>query len=270
MQALPKISIVVPSFNQASYLEETILSVLNQDYKNYELILIDGKSTDESIKIIQNYSSCFAYWVSEEDNGQTDALIKGFQKASGEIFYWLCSDDILLPGVLFKVAEIFKKNKDLDFLYGDTEYLYPDGTRILKPRISYHYETMLRAFNIVAQPSSFFTSKIYKKVGGLDPNLNYAMDYDLFLRFGENAEWIQLKESLSLYRIHEMSKTVNDKFRFEKEWLRCREKITNRSSNWIDKFYWYLYTIRVVWMFFYERGIIKIKYDRRKYFPLDV
>ena len=116
----PLISIVVPSFNQGSYIEETLQSIISQDYKNKEIIVIDGKSNDQTVNILQKYNDHLTYWCSEPDKGQTDALIKGFNFAKGDIFYWLCSDDLLLPGVLKQIAHLFEINNNLDFIYGDT------------------------------------------------------------------------------------------------------------------------------------------------------
>lgn len=265
MNASIKISIVVPSYNQAEFIEGTLLSVINQDYPNKELIVIDGGSTDGTLGILRRYAEHIKYWVSEKDGGQTHALIKGFNVSSGDVFCWLCSDDQFLPGTLSTVSELFGQDNLLQMVYGDTDYLYPNGERVSKPRIAYHYDTMLRAFNIIAQPSSFFTADIYRSVGGLDPSLNYAMDYDLFLRFGREVRWKQVRRPLSLYRIHPSSKTVSQAERFEEEWWRCREKITGEAKTLRAMAMWHLYTMRVVLRFFVERRIIKIGYDRRKY-----
>lgn len=262
---LPLISIVIPSYNQGQYIEETLKSIFVQDYKNYEIIVIDGNSEDQTKDIINKYKDKIYYYCSEPDNGQTEALIKGFNISRGEIFYWLCSDDQLLPGVLRLISEIFRKNKDLDFVYGDTVYLYPDKTTNIKPRIRYHYKTMLWAFNIIAQPSCFFSKNIFLKSGGLDPKLNYSMDYDLFLRFGPKPKFIQIKKPLSLYRIHATSKTVNDVNKFLKEWSYTRTKITKIPYGITHKILWFLYTLRVVIAYFFERRIIKILPDNKKY-----
>ena len=261
----PKISVIVPSYNQGIYLAETIESIIDQEYPNCELIVIDGGSTDNSVEIIEKYQKHIDFWVSEPDHGQCDALIKGFNRATGDIFCWLCSDDKYLPGTLKIIAENFQSNPTIDLVYGDTDYLYPDGSLVKKPRISYHYQTMLRAFNIIAQPSSFFRARIYRQIGGLDPSLDFAMDYDLFIRFGPKLNCLQLKKSLSLYRLHPSSKTVSLTKKFDDEWWRVRSKVLGRSIGLWDRLMWWLFTARVVWRFFIERGVVKITYDKRKF-----
>ncbi|GAG62509.1 unnamed protein product [marine sediment metagenome] len=115
----PRISVITPSYNQGRFLEKTILSVLNQNYPNLEYIIIDGGSTDESINIIKKYENYIDYWVSEKDRGQADALNKGFKKATGDIIGWQNSDDIYLPSVFLKIAELFKQNPKIDIIYGN-------------------------------------------------------------------------------------------------------------------------------------------------------
>lgn len=265
MQQLPKISIVIPSFNQADFIEETIKSVLDQEYPYLELIVIDGASTDQSAAIIKRYEDRLTYWVSEPDKGQTDALCKGFEKATGEIMGWLCSDDLLKSGSLDLAAALFRLEEKFDVIYGDTEYLYPDGWVQPKPRVSYDYEIMLRSFNLIPQPSSFFTRAIYEKVGGLDRSLHYAMDYDLFLRFGRDAKVRHFPVMLSTYRLHASSKTVSDKPKFHAEWDAVRSRMLGRPLGMRDVFARYYYLAKVVLKFGIERGLWKFRYDNRKY-----
>ena len=127
--AWPRISIVTPSFNQGRFLERTILSVLNQNYPNLEYIVMDGGSTDESVEIIKKYENYLAYWISEKDNGQSDAIKKGFQKSTGEILAWLNSDDIYLSGALRGVAGFFRDGKGTEVVYGNRYIIDEPTTR---------------------------------------------------------------------------------------------------------------------------------------------
>ena len=115
----PKISIVIPSYNQGQFLEETILSVINQQYPNLELFVVDGASDDNSVEVIKKYEQHLTWWESEKDKGQSDAINKGFAKATGEIISWLCSDDLYMPGALKKVATLFQQQNDgVGLIYG--------------------------------------------------------------------------------------------------------------------------------------------------------
>ena len=126
----PRITVVTPSFNQGRFLEETIQSVLYQDYPNLEYIVIDGGSTDGSSDIIRRYSDQLAYWVSRPDRGQTDALIQGFGRASGDVLCWLCADDVWEPGTLREVGRIFASQPETRAVYGDAAFVDAQGRRI--------------------------------------------------------------------------------------------------------------------------------------------
>ncbi len=186
---LPKISVVTPSLNQAQYLEATIKSILDQKYPNLEYIIIDGGSDDGSVEIIQRYSDHLAYWVSEPDEGQTDALIKGFQRSSGEIMAWLCSDDIYEPYTLHEVANIFVRNPEWEVVYGDSFWIDADG-RPIRPRKEIRFNRFISLYdgNYIPQPSTFWRRGIYERVGGLDAQWDLAMDADLWFRFAEFTE----------------------------------------------------------------------------------
>lgn len=189
MNALPKISVVTCSYNQGRFLEETIRSVLDQGYGNLEYIIIDGGSTDESVDIIRRYADRLAYWVSEPDAGQTDALIKGFRRATGDIEGWLCSDDLLEPGALHEVAAYFRENPGAEAVYGDATLVGIDGTP-LRPKKEHPFNRFiwLHAHNFIPQPSMFWRRDLYERVGGLDPRFDAAMDADLWIRFAEVTE----------------------------------------------------------------------------------
>jgi len=146
----PKISVVTPSYNQAEFLERTILSVLNQNYPNLEYIIIDGGSTDGSVEIIKKYEKYLAYWVSEKDRGQAHALNKGFEKSTGDLIGWQNSDDIYLPGAFFKVAEAYKKKPNYDVYFGSVYFVDRDDKIIRGLRflifIPYHIKNNIVPF----------------------------------------------------------------------------------------------------------------------------
>jgi glycosyltransferase involved in cell wall biosynthesis len=180
-----KISIVIISYNQGEFLEETILSVLNQTYINTEVILIDGGSSDNSIDIINKYKDEFSYWVSEKDNGQSDAIIKGFNKSSGDIITWINSDDLLSLNAAKTVAELAEKNKTSNAVfYGDGLIIDENGKiheKLKYGRFNYFVAKTLGP--TISQPGTFFSKEVYKELGGIDVSLHYGMDLDLFNNF---------------------------------------------------------------------------------------
>jgi glycosyltransferase involved in cell wall biosynthesis len=258
----PRITIVTPSFNQARYLEETICSVLEQGYPNLEYIVMDGGSTDGSVEIIEKYAEHIDYWVSEPDGGQAAALASGFARATGDVYGWLCSDDVYKPGALALAGAMFELVGDLTLVYGDTEYLYPDGTRQWKPRISYHPPTM-RYFNVVSQPSAFFSASAYRQCGGIDTSLGYAMDYDLFLRIGTSARCVNVPVVMSTYRMHDVSKTISERERFIEENWAIREKVFGRGYGKVEALRLRYHFGRAFVRYRVERGVWKFGEDRR-------
>jgi glycosyltransferase involved in cell wall biosynthesis len=206
----PRISIVTPSYNQGRYIEETIRSVLLQNYPNLEYVIIDGCSTDESLEIIKKYEPWLTYWVSEPDRGQSHAINKGFQHASGDIFNWLCSDDALLQGALFKVAEYIKLG-DPHWLIGNS-FLFDDLTRkTVKLRTPKSFSidnlTRWRGFAI-HQPAVFWNARLHELAFGLDEKLHYCMDMDLWLRFYLIVRPEMVQDYFSLSRHHRDAKTT--------------------------------------------------------------
>jgi glycosyltransferase involved in cell wall biosynthesis len=217
------ISIVTPSYNQGHYLRETIESVINQqgDF-HLDYIVVDGGSKDESIEIIRHYERMLNEgawpvrcrgiryrWISEKDKGQTDAIMKGFRMAEGEILAWLNSDDTYLPGALLKVVNIFEREPVVSVLYGRTHFTDEKGGIMGKyPTEPFDYGR-LAMFNFICQPSVFFRRRAFEEVGGLDTSLHYVMDYDLWIRLGQRFAFRYLPEYLSTYRLHEESKTIS-------------------------------------------------------------
>lgn len=205
----PKISVVTPSFNQGQYIESTILSVLEQGYPNLEYIIVDGGSTDGTVEVIERYSRQLAYWVSEPDEGQTDALIKGFGRASGDIMCWLCSDDLYESKTLQEVAEVFVEHPDWQVVYGDSFWIDADSRPIrFKKEIPYNRFIWMYDHNYLPQPSTFWRRGIYERVGGLDPRMQLAMDGDLWARFAEHTTLHHVPRAWSRMRYYPEQKNL--------------------------------------------------------------
>lgn len=200
-------SVITPSFEQGPWLQECLDSVRanSQDGISIEHIVIDGGSRDASLEILQNQD--FARWVSEPDRGQTHAINKGFAIASGEIFSYLCSDDILEPGALAAVAEAFGRDPCLDVVYGDGYFLEGDsGWKRLKP-VGPFTPRRLRSGNFLIQPSVFWRREVYDRFGPLDLALEFCMDHEYWLRICAETRWHHLPSPLSTCRLHTSAKT---------------------------------------------------------------
>lgn len=205
----PKISIVTPSYNQGQFLEETIRSVLLQGYPNLEYIIMDGGSTDNSVEIIKKYEPWLTSWVSEKDNGQADAIHRGFEKATGEIIGWLNSDDYLLPRALKAVGAEFAHDLDLEFVIGAGICVLECGKLNSKIyAIPQDFISLMCVGQLFMQMSSFWRASIYREVGGLDTSLHFAFDYDLFLRLAHKRTPKYIEKQISAFRVHSMSKTM--------------------------------------------------------------
>ena len=203
-----KISIVIPSLNQGTFLEATLRSLLVQDYLDLELIVIDGGSTDGSLEIIRHYATSLSYWESTPDRGQSHALNKGFAHVHGEIWGWLNSDDLLEPGVLSRVAGTFADDAEIGVVYGDSVYVGEDGETVIERFPGEPYSRLRHlAHRFIAQPSCFFRTSIVSPA--LREDLQYCMDYDLWLRLAARGVKFQyVPETFSRYRLHEQSKSV--------------------------------------------------------------
>jgi len=205
----PKISVVTPSYNQAEFLERTILSVLNQNYPNLEYIIIDGGSTDGSVEIIKKYEKYLAYWVSEPDRGQAHALNKGFEKATGDLVGWQNSDDIYLPGAFFKVAEIYEKKPDYDVYFGNVYFIDENDEIIRDLRfVKFSPFSLIYEGTVLANQSSFISRKVFNKYGYLNENYKFAMDYEFWMRI-RKGKFLFVSEFLGCFRLHDSAKTFN-------------------------------------------------------------
>lgn len=238
-------SIITPSYNQGAFLAETIESVISQDGDfSVDYIIIDGGSTDNSLDIIKRYDTVLQNgnwpitcrgiryrWVSERDNGQTDALMKGFRMANGEIFAWLNSDDTYRPGALKTAADFFRNHPDTGLLYGDAHYCDAAGTTVGKYRTDTFDLVKLASANIICQPAAFVRRSAFEAVGGLDETLDFVMDYDLWIKVGGRFSCHYTPQPLATYRLHEASKTINSDtlIRNSEESL----GVTRRHFDWV-------------------------------------
>ncbi|TAE71626.1 MAG: glycosyltransferase, partial [Bacteroidetes bacterium] len=218
----PKITIVTPSYNQAHFLEQTILSVLNQNYPNLEYMIIDGGSQDNSVEIIKKYEEKLTFWVSEKDKGQSDAINKGLRKATGDIFNWLNSDDYYNEKTLWEVATEFVKNPDLKMLSGKSRVFRGEETISISNGTDIYADNLPRTIGMarIDQPETFFHASAYQKMGEIDTALHYLMDRDWWVKylllFGlSNTK--KVDKNWVNFRLHQDSKTVSQSELFDVE-----------------------------------------------------
>lgn len=242
----PKISIVTPSYNQGKFIEETILSVLNQNYPNLEYIIIDGCSIDNSIKIVKKYENRIAYWVSEKDRGQSHAANKGFKRVTGDIIGWLNSDDTYLPQCFEYVVKAFRENPDTEVVYGNFVQTNEENKVLRKRHVfsKFRYETLL-FHNYLGQPAIFFKKRVLDKIGYLDESLHYTMDWDFFLRMKRQCKIVHVNRFLAICRLHSESKTFyqwKDKA-LEDGHTFAKNKIKKFQNNTMNSLYYDIYRI---------------------------
>ena len=214
-----KISIIVPSYNQGKFLEETLLSIFSQQYPSLEVFVIDGGSNDGSVDIIKKYEDKIDYWVSEKDSGQSEAINKGFKKATGDILCWLCSDDLYMPGALHKVNEIFSSlPENVGLLHCNTEMFR--NNHIVRYDKGYPNLTMERLLAGMGfpQPSSFYRRKGVLETGFLNEKFHFGMDYDLISRLLMICDFKYCDFLFSRYRLHGDSKSTTSVSKFLEEW----------------------------------------------------
>jgi len=225
MDNRPLVSIITPSYNQGKFLEETIRSIKDQTYKNIEHIIIDGGSTDNSIDIIKQYQASLAYWVSEPDNGQTDAINKGFRRAQGTIIAWLNSDDVYLPKAVETAVESLTRDPSVDMLYGACELIDQDGRKVglVESKAFSMRKLLMMANSYIAQPTVFFRKNLLKSIGYLDTSLDYVMDYDYWLRIGKQHTIRNIPDTLAKFRLHSASKSVHDAIPMHREACKVRD-----------------------------------------------
>src|SRR5512146_2847854 len=222
---LPKVSIIMPSYNQGRFLETSICSVLEQDYPNIEFILVDGGSKDHSLEIIQRYQQHFAWWVSEKDKGHADALNKGFAHATGEILAWLNSDDTYFPGAVSEAVAFLVAHPEVGMVYGDANLIDDSGRTVGKFAAKQtDYRRMLRGSVHIPQATTFFRADLWRQVGPLDLSLFFAFDYDLWVKLAKISKIAYVPRLWADFRMHNLGKSVKNDDRCYPDMIRVYER----------------------------------------------
>jgi GT2 family glycosyltransferase len=219
------VSIITPSYNQAKYLEQTILSVLNQDYLRIEYIVVDGASTDGSVEIIEKFADKLTYWESKKDKGQADAINKGFARATGEIIAWLNSDDYYLPGAISAAVKVFEENPDVVLVYGDM--LAVDENGMTFNALTYKQLTLadLFCFQIIGQPAVFMRRSALQKTSGLNPTFHFLLDHLLWIQIAKQGKLLHVNQTWAAARYHAEAKNIAKAAEFGREAFRILETI---------------------------------------------
>jgi glycosyltransferase involved in cell wall biosynthesis len=229
--ATPLVSIITPSYNQAAYLEDTLRSVFCQDYNHIEYLVIDGGSTDSSPEIIQRYADQLAYWVSEKDQGQADAINKGFQRAKGEIVAWINSDDCYYRcDVVSQAVAVFQAHPEVGMVYGNGVMVDAIG-RLLDwhPYRQYTLSDLL-AFNVLLQPAVFMRQAALRQAGYLRPESHLILDHELWVRIAADYPIRHVNEYWAVERTHEDAKTIALSARFVDEAFRFVEGLRSEPQ----------------------------------------
>jgi GT2 family glycosyltransferase len=217
------VSIITPSYNQALYLEQTMQSVLEQDYPDIEYIVVDGGSTDDSAEIIKKYADSLAYWISERDSGQAEAINKGFARANGEILAWLNSDDYYMRNTVSVAARCFEQNPDVVMVYGDMLAVDGEGQTINVLRYKQLSLEDLLCFQIIGQPSVFFRRSALEKTGWLEPSFHFMLDHHLWIRLAQEGRILHVPQVWSAARYHPAAKNRAQAAEFGREAFRVLE-----------------------------------------------
>jgi glycosyltransferase involved in cell wall biosynthesis len=257
-------SIVIANYNYGQFIEKAILSVINQDFDSYELIIIDGGSKDNSIEIIKKYTDKIAYWVSEPDKGQSDAFNKGFARAKGQYYFWLNADDLLMPHTLSKAYSYLQKHPSCLWLAGNMVKINTDGKIIACCNGPRWVNLLIKNGSVyVYGPTTFFHNTLLEKVGDFDVNLHYSMDTDLWYRFINNGyKFERLNHYCWAFRVHELSKTSssfagNTSETHLKEQILIKEKNNYQNKRYV---YYLLSLFKIVSGCYIKSFVDSLKY----------
>lgn len=239
----PLVSIVTPSYNQGIFIERTINSVLSQDYQNIEYWVIDGGSSDNTIDILEKYNDSRFHWLSEKDDGQTNAINKGLKLTNGQIQAFLNSDDLYLPKTISKVVNFLQENSTIDMVYGKCEFTDKDDNIIgtfgesqgsINPNKN-NFKRMVYQGDSFPQPTTFWRRSVTEKTGLFNESLNYTMDYDFFLRVSKDFNISYIDSVLAYYRLHADSKTVSQE---KLHWQEAMNVSLQYGLRKTDLWYW--------------------------------
>lgn len=221
---------MTPSYNQAAYLEQTLTSVLEQDYPRLEYLVVDGASTDGSVDIICKYADKLAWWISEKDSGQAEAINKGLSRANGEIIAWLNSDDYYLPDAISAVVKTFQENSDVVLVYGNMLAVDEHGETINV--LEYGQLTLedLLCFQIIGQPAVFFRREALEKAGNLDITYHCFLDHHLWLRIALQGRVLHVDEIWAAARYHAEAKNVANPIEFSREAFRTLDWVKTQPG----------------------------------------
>lgn len=229
----PTISIITASYNQGQFIQRTIESVLDQGVEGLEYVVMDGGSSDQTLDILKQYNGRLT-WVSEADKGQADAINKGFQATSGEIFGWLNSDDIYYPGALSAVQNYFAAHPEVMALYGDGHHI-DAAENIIEPYYTEDWDfERLKEVCYLCQPAVFLRREVFEQYGLLNTDLNFCMDYEYWLRVGRHQPFARLNKLLAGSRLHDETKTLGQRVTFHREIIEMmKARIGYPPARWI-------------------------------------
>lgn len=239
----PLVTIVTPSFNQGEFIEATIQSVLDQDYDKVEYIVVDGGSTDETLTILRKYESRLT-WISEPDQGQSDAINKGWRMASGDILAWLNSDDMYMPGAVRAAVDTFLQSPHLGMVYGNARIIGRQGELLRDFNPSKFGNLWVKWFGSLPQPTTFFNADVIKQVGMLDIKLNYSMDHDLFLRVAQATPIVYLPRFQAIMRYYMGTKTSKN---IMKNWQEKIVVLKRYNRFWFLSWIYFCYSRYRLW-----------------------
>ena len=211
------VSVVTPSYNQAAYLEQTLRSVLDQGYPELEYLVVDGGSTDGSLDIIRRYAGRLAWWTSEPDRGQAEAINKGMQRARGEIVAWLNSDDLYLPGAVAGAVKAFAARPQAVMVYGNTRAIDAAGRTLNVLRYRQWGLDDLLCYQIIGQPAVFMRRTAFEAAGGLDPSYHFMLDHQLWIKIALQGEMVHVEQEWAAGRYHAQAKNRAQAVGFARE-----------------------------------------------------